>query len=279
MAKKEVMTDLFVYNMLKDIGIDKEFSAQGSHIKEINEALQSASKKGTGKVGFPEYVGVIKDFLIVIEDKASLNQHIKRDQDNLISLNVKAVTDYAVNGALFYAKHLSKNTNYKKIIAIGVSGSEKNYRITPIFVDERGDYKELDEIETFISCKIDNINEYYEREVLEVKTNDELKTEEILKIARMLHEDLRNYGNLEDKSKPLIVSGILLALSEIEHRNFDIEDLIGDSIRIDGLKIYKAIEDNLRRANVSPEVKRDKLLNQFNIFLKLQYEIEHSVNP
>lgn len=53
MAKKEVMTDLFVYNMLKDIGIDKEFSAQGSHIKEINEALQSASKKGTGKVGFP----------------------------------------------------------------------------------------------------------------------------------------------------------------------------------------------------------------------------------
>ena len=266
MAKKEVMTDLFVYNMLKDIGIDKEFSAQGSHIKEINEALQSASKKGTGKVGFPEYVGVIKDFLIVIEDKASLNQHIKRDQDNLISLNVKAVTDYAVNGALFYAKHLSKNTNYKKIIAIGVSGSEKNYRITPIFVDERGDYKELDEIETFISFKIDNINEYYEREVLEVKTNDELKTEEILKIARMLHEDLRNYGNLEDKSKPLIVSGILLALSEIEHRNFDIEDLIGDSIRIDGLKIYKAIEDNLRRANVSPEVKRDKLLNQFNIF-------------
>ena len=246
MAKKEVMTDLFVYNMLKDIGIDKEFSAQGSHIKEINEALQSASKKGTGKVGFPEYVGVIKDFLIVIEDKASLNQHIKRDQDNLISLNVKAVTDYAVNGALFYAKHLSKNTNYKKIIAIGVSGSEKNYRITPIFVDERGDYKELDEIETFISFKIDNINEYYEREVLEVKTNDELKTEEILKIARMLHEDLRNYGNLEDKSKPLIVSGILLALSEIEHRNFDIEDLIGDSIRIDGLKIYKAIEDNLR---------------------------------
>ena len=31
------------------------------------------------------------------------------------------------------------------------------------------------------------------------------------------------------------------------------------------MKIYKAIENNLRRANVSPEVKRDKLLNQFNI--------------
>ena len=87
----------------------------------------------------------------------------------------------------------------------------------------------------------------------------------MLKAARFLHEDLRNYGNLEDKNKPLIVSGILLALSEIEQKNFDISDLIGDKIRTDGSKIHKAIEDNLKRANVSPEVKRDKLLNQFNI--------------
>ena len=142
---------------------------------------------------------------------------------------------------------------------------KKNHRISPLFIDERGGYKELDDVETFISFSTDNINEYYEREILEVKTNDELKTEELLKVARSLHEDLRNYGNLEDKNKPLVVSGILLALSEIEHKNFDISDLIGDKIRTDGSKIYKAIEDNLKRANVSPEVKRDKLLNQFNI--------------
>lgn len=265
MAKKEIMTDLWVYDMLKEIGMQNDFSAQGSNIKEIDEALATASKKGTGNVGFPEYVGVINDFLVVIEDKASLNKHLNRDENDLIAEDVKSVTDYAVNGALFYGKHLAKNTTYKKIIAIGVSGNEKNHRISPIFVDERGGYKELDDVETFISFSADNINEYYEREILEVKTNDELKTEELLKVARSLHEDLRNYGNLEDKNKPLIVSGILLALSEIEHKNFDISDLIGDKIRTDGSKIYKAIEDNLKRANVSPEVKRDKLLNQFNI--------------
>lgn len=70
---------------------------------------------------------------------------------------------------------------------------------------------------------------------------------------------------MEDKNKPLIVSGILLALSEIEHKNFNISDLVGDKVNTDRMKIYKAIEDNLKRANVSPEVKRDKLLNQFNI--------------
>lgn len=265
MAKKEVMTDLWVYDMLKEIGVQNDFSAQGSNIKEIDEALATASKKGTGNVGFPEYVGVIKDFLVVIEDKASLNKHVNRNEHDLIAEDIKSTTDYAVNGALFYGKHLAKNTTYKKIIAIGVSGNEKNHRISPIFVDERGGYKELDDVETFISFSTDNINEYYVREILEVKTNDELKTEELLKVERSLHEDLRNYGNLEDKNKPLIVSGILLALSEIEHKNFDISDLIGDKIRTDGSKIYKAIEDNLKRANVSPEVKRDKLLNQFNI--------------
>lgn len=265
MAKKEIMTDLWVYDMLKEIGVQNDFSSQGSHIKEVDEALSTASKKGTGNVGFPEYVGVVKDFLIVIEDKASLNKHIKRDDKNLIAEDVKSVTDYAVNGALFYAKHLATKTTYKKIIAIGVSGNEKNHRISPIFVDERCGYKELDDLETFISFSEDNIVEYYEREILEVKTGDEIKTEELLKVARSLHEDLRNYGNLEDKNKPLIVSGILLALSEIEHKNFAISDLSGDKISTDGMKIYKAIEDNLRRANVSPEVKRDKLLNQFNI--------------
>ena len=120
MAKKEVMTDLWVYDMLKEIGVQDKFSAQGSNIKEIDEALSSASKKGTGNVGFPEYVGVIKDFLIVIEDKANLDKHLFRDENNLISLEAKHCIEYAVNGALFYALHLAKNTNYKKIIAIGL---------------------------------------------------------------------------------------------------------------------------------------------------------------
>ena len=114
MAKKEVMTDLWVYDMLKEIGVQDKFSAQGSNIKEIDEALSSASKKGTGKVGFPEYVGIVKDFLIVIEDKARLETHVFRDKNNLISLEPKYRVEYAVNGALFYALHLAKNTSYKK---------------------------------------------------------------------------------------------------------------------------------------------------------------------
>ena len=265
MAKKEVNTDLWVYDLLKEANIASKFSAQGSSIKEVNEALQTASKRGTGKAGFPEYVGVVKDFLIVIEDKADTVKHLKVNEKEIISEDVTSVCDYAVNGALFYGKHLSKNTSYKKIIALGISGNEKINKITPVYINDRGDYTVLDDIETLISFSEENIDEYYVKEILKESTDVEKETAEILKEASILHEDLRNYGNLEEKNKPLVVSGILLALREIEHRNFSIDNLNGDSFKTDGQKIYGAIESNLNRANVSPQVKKDKLLSQFSI--------------
>ena len=261
MAKKEAKTDLWVYDLLKQAGI--QLDAQGSNIKEIDEALKTASKKGTGNVGFPEYVGVVKDYLLVIEDKASLSKHIKLDSKNCISAEIDAVCDYAVNGALFYAKHLAKNTTYKKIIAFGVSGDERKHKISPLYVDETEFYRELPEVQSFISFNEDNIDEYYTREVLKEDTDIEKETSEILKDAEVLHEDLRNYGNLLDTEKPLIVSGIMLALREAEFKNFSINDLTGDTIKTDGQKIYDAIDANLKRANVSPAVKKDKILGQF----------------
>jgi len=63
MKKKEASTDLWVYELLKEAGLD--FAPQGSDIKEIHKALKTASKAGTGKVGYPEYTGIVKDYLII----------------------------------------------------------------------------------------------------------------------------------------------------------------------------------------------------------------------
>lgn len=263
MAKKEVKTDLWVYDLLKQAKI--KLDPQGSSVKEINEALKTASKKGTGKVGFPEYVGIVKDYILIIEDKADINKHVKLNEKGCISTAVSAITDYAINGALFYAKHLVQNTTYNKVIAFGVSGDEKKHKISPIYVDETEYYRELPEVESFISFSVDNIDEYYVREVLKEDTDKEKELAEILKDAAELHEDLRNYGSLKDTDKPLIVSGILLALRESEFKNFSISDLTGDEIKTDGQKIYDAVKDNLKRSKVAPEVKKDKILSQFAI--------------
>jgi len=275
MAKKEVKTDFWVYELLKEANLNLE--PQGSSIKEINEALKTASKNKSGNVGFPEFIGVVKDFLLVIEDKADVNKHIKLKENKSISFEVKDIKDYAVNGALFYGKHLAANTNYKKIIAFGISGDEKRHKISPYFISERGHVKKLKEVESFISFNEKNIEEYYIREILEEPTNSDKELREILKEASELHEDLRNYGNLKDIDKPLIVSGILLALKEAEYGNFSLDELRGDEINTDGEKIFKAIESNLKRAKVAPEVKRDKILSQFSIIKDMQ--ILNEINP
>ena len=261
MAKKEILTDLWVYEILKEANI--ELYPQGSNIKDISDALQFASKAGTGKAGFPEYCGMVKDYVLVIENKADVSQHIKRNENGVICLEVANVKNYAVNGALFYGKHLAENTGYKKIIVFGISGNAKRHKISPVFIDERGYYRELEDVETFTLFNEKNIDEYYTKNILKEQTPEEKTTEEILKDAKNLHEDLRNYGSIQDKDKPLIVSGILLALREMEHKNFSIDSLTGDETATDGEKIYEAIEKNLKRANASPQVKKDKLLSQF----------------
>lgn len=263
MAKKEVKTDLWVYELLREANI--HLTPQGCDIKEIDEALKTASKSKTGNAGYPEYCGVVKDFILVIEDKASLDKHLYKDGKGLISQDVKEVRNYAVNGALFYARHLAANTSYNKVLAIGVSGNEKHHRITPVFVNERDDYQELSDMETFISFNESNIDEFYLKEILHEETDVEKTTAEILKDAAELHEYLRTYGQLTTEQKPLVVSGIMLALREIDYKTFSIDSLIGDTVVTDGQKIYDAIKSNLQRANVTPDTKREKLLSQFSV--------------
>ena len=260
MAKKEVATDLWVHDLL--VQADIYLDAQGSNIIELNNALKTASKRGTGKAGYPEYCGVVKDFVILIEDKASIHNHII-EINGVIADDTKSVTDYAVNGALFYGRHLARLTAYKKLLCFGISGDEKHHRITPVFVDERENYRVLPDVESFISFNEDNIDEYYVKEILNEETDKEKELAEILKDAAELHEDLRNYGNLQDQQKPLVVSGILLALNEKKDALIDM--LTGDDMHTDGQVIYETIETALKRANVAPEVKRDKILHQFSV--------------
>lgn len=265
MAKKEVKTDLWVAKQLDECGI--RFDAQGSNTKEIDEALKSASKRGTGKAGYPEYVAVIGDFVLVVEDKAALDKHINLTDRGVIDTAVKSVTDYAVNGAYFYAKHIAQNSIFKKVFAVGVSGDEKHHKITPLWVDDRESYKQLPDIESFVWFSPSNINEYYTRYVLEEATDVEKTTEQILKDATELHEYLRTYGTLKDQDKPLVVAGILLALDEIEFGGFSVDSLTGDQIagNRDGDKLMNAIKTRLTRSNVGPDAKKDKLLAEFAI--------------
>ena len=102
----EKATDLFIAGLLKDAEID--FTPEKSNIKEVQKALNNASKTGKKGVGFPEYIGKSNNFIIVVEDKADTNKQAKyceRNNDRL-DMTVDAVVNYAENGALHYAKYI-----------------------------------------------------------------------------------------------------------------------------------------------------------------------------
>lgn len=265
---KEKETDFIIKKLLDDALIHCQ--AECSDIAEVQEALQTASKRGTGKSGFPEFVGQSGEFLIVVEDKASLDRQVKYvnepEKDTLL-MDKQSITDYAENGALHYALHIIKHTSFKKIFAFGCSGTEAN-RITirPIFVTPSG-YQLLPKVKDFQKFSPSEINRYYLEIVCGKEPIERVELRTILDRAKKLHHDLWAYAQLGDTEKPLVVSAILLALQEEEYGNFSTENLIGDIVNTDGMKIFKALSAHMDRVQVEPKVKKDRVIDQFRLIV------------
>ena len=239
----ERITDFFIGKLLTDAEI--AFVPNGSDIKEVQDALKTASKKGTSKVGFPEFTAKVNEFIVVIENKADEEkQALYEDEEKkTLSTTIKALSGFAENGALHYAQQIVQKTTFKKVFAFGCSGDEKHHTIRPIYVDEEG-YKILNTVDNFTNFTKDNIDQYYDEQVLGKESKEELDLKKLLSAAKTLHEHLRNYGQLGEEEKSLVVSGILLALKD---KGFNISSLTGDTVRNDGEKIFQSIADYLER--------------------------------
>lgn len=266
MPNEITLTDQFVRKNLDSLNL--KYDEQGSSIKEVKEALKNGSKTGKGGVGKPEFVLQVKDFLIVIEDKKDNDKNIKWTDEKEISLETKAITDYATNGAVHYAKHIAENSSFKKIFAIGITGDEKHHIIQPVYVTDQ-EIIILDELETLENFKEENIEGYYKTEVLKETPSEQIELQEIIKLSKQLHEDLRNYGQLSEHEKPLVVSAILLALQDV---NFSIDMLIGNQVSKDGKKIFDSLSNYLDEVEVTPDFKKRTILDQFS-FIKSRVKL------
>lgn len=244
-------------------GINVTYEEQASSHNEINKALKTASKHKEGNVGKPEFLFFSKDFLIVVEDKASLQKSVLYDENGDIDLSRPTIAEYALNGAVHYAKHIVENTlTVKKVFAIGASGNSHSNEIKIAYIDE-STIKELPDLKNLDNLKENEIDEFYRVAVLGELPKEERELREINKIAADMHEDLRNFGSLEGEKKATVVSAILLALEE---ESFDIDDLKSlDRIgATDGDKIFNAVEIYLTNSGIIPFAKRGELLDQFN---------------
>ena len=185
----EKKTDFFIGKLLEHAHIS--YTPNGSDLKEIQDALKTASKRGNKKAGYPEFTAMVNDFILVIEDKATPQQQALYENGKL-SEDTKAICEFAENGTLHYAKHILKYTSFQKAFAFGCSGDEKRHKIRPIFVDKNGGYVLLPEVENFENFNEKNIDQYYHEQVLEEIPKEAEELETILKKSAELHEHLRD---------------------------------------------------------------------------------------
>jgi type I restriction enzyme M protein len=114
------------YDVDNDISVEE----QKSNIEAVKRLLKTASKSGKGGKGAPEFIissASTPDFLVIIECKANPKDHISANCRTYLDgapavegeQYAKDTQRYAVDGALHYARKLSKEYN---VIAVAVSG-------------------------------------------------------------------------------------------------------------------------------------------------------------
>ncbi|MCE4045151.1 SAM-dependent methyltransferase [Lysinibacillus fusiformis] len=275
MVNEKTNTDQLVRKFIEDLGV--AYEEQGSSNIQIKQALKNASKsKNQTGVGKPEFIFFSGNHLIIVEDKLALNKLEYKNDDGIIDTEFPFRKDYAVNGAVHYAKHIINNTNsYKEVIAIGIAGDKLHYQIQPYFVSET-ELKELPEMKSLEDISPENIEEFYKVAILGELPKEERELREVNKIAADMHEDLRNYGQLEGEKKATVVSAILLALEE---PSFSLSQLTG-SDRIgnsDGEIIFNAVKLYLENAGIVPYAKVGEMLDQFT-FIQRDVTL-NTINP
>lgn len=223
--------------------IEKLLKKAGGKPKECD--IDDYTQGGRGKAK-PEFVLTFKKdsgTIIVIECKRSIKKHESEKRNK--------PKDFAVDGALYYAKFLKDRYN---VVAIGVSGSKKDESKVSTFYWQKGhdEFKELTKLN--ILLEPNNYLQYLKGE----KISRQFSLEEIRQTAINMSNSLR-VAKVTANDKPIFIAGILIAL-----QNEDFENLYPQATTLKGLKwnITTAIGDVLGEA----EVKQDRINNILNTF-------------
>lgn len=209
MSKNERITENLVRDILRDLKYydnpDTVVEEQKSQIEEVKRLLKGASKTGKGGVGAPEFIistSETPDFIILFECKADTSKHE--------SPNLDKPVDFAVDGALHYAKAISKSYN---VIAVAVSGQTKASLKISNFIFPKGatHHKELVNKAGTKIQSIVSFEDYIEHGTFDPDVARK-RHDDLMEFSRELHNFMRDHAKLTESEKPLLVSGTLIAL-------------------------------------------------------------------
>jgi type I restriction enzyme M protein len=193
---EDIVRDHFKNDPLYKVIILEE---QNSKSQRVRNLLKTASKSGKSKKGMPEFIITFPsqniNYIVVVECKAAVDKHE--------SANKNKPKEYAVDGALHYAKVLSKDYN---VIALAISGETARELKVSTFLWTKESPREQNLNEDKLLQISDYIkvfkNEHFSENLINI---------DILQKAVYLNEEFNSYA-ITENGRCTIVSAILLSL-------------------------------------------------------------------
>lgn len=175
-----------------------------SGFNKIKELFKNASKSRTGNFGKPEFIiyDEVKEVLIIIENKRDVSKHIYENdiQDK--------VSEYAVNGALWYAQHTKDSYD---TVAIAISGT----KLDNLKIDSYAWKKGVDTFSNLNIHEILTIDQYrdlvFESSNIESSVDQQLS---LLEEARQINEFMHSSMNIIEHNRLYVLGSILFALED-----------------------------------------------------------------
>lgn len=199
MANERITEDIVRQHFKSDAFIQSvKFEEQKSNNKRIQELLKGQSKTGGKGNGYPEFIisfPTNSNYIIVVECKAKVSNHISKELNN--------PKDFAVDGVLHYAKALKEDFN---VIAIAVSGETKTKLKISHFYWKKGE-KKYSNVKDKKLLAIKDYLQIFE----DLFFISDFYTRDIAYKAIFLNNEFNNY-TIPELKRCTMVSAILLAL-------------------------------------------------------------------
>lgn len=274
----------YVKKQLDTLGLKKlkDYNVESSMSDYLKEALKGSAKtKNKTNFGQPDFHVEKYDVPVIIENKLNNKKHIAETKDGL-KFDDRSVSNYAVNGAVYYAQNMIASGKYQEVVAIGISGdSNEAVQISVYYVFGSSakpkfmkNYTSLDFLEN--QSTFEN---FYEDASLSEKDKHQIlinSQESLRKHAKNLNVLMNNH-NIPVDQRVVYVSGMLLSMQDVVNKDgVKIDDgLIPDDLKgtqtdtkRDGIKIVNQIKEYLAQKEI-PQEKRNLMLGSFRDSISL----------
>jgi 16S rRNA G966 N2-methylase RsmD len=274
MSKNERKTENLIRDGLRVLGYYADSNTisieeQKSNIEPVKKLLKFASKTGGSGIGAPEFIISSPDnpdFLLLIECKASVKEHISPELKKYLAgknleetelQKIKRIQKYAVDGALHYASFLAKEYN---VISIAISGESKSSAEITCYLTAKGS-EQFKILQTKQAQPINSLvpwDDFIEHATFD-PTVQKMRFDELMAFSRELHDFMRDHAKLTESEKPLLVSGTLIGLrNKAFAKSFD--EYAPEELQREWMRVIK---EEIQKAEI-PKAKKDNMAQPYS---------------